>query len=115
VAQLVQGVAAGVALEQLPGHLAAGAPAAMPGSSITRADSFGVSHWKQAINSPASPASAMARFFGVWKRSQSLARAKSRKAAARSPRLSQGCRQDRQRYAPEGADSIGRPSPASVC
>ena len=62
--------------------------AAMPGSSMTRADSSGVSHWKQATSSLASPASAMARFFGVWKRSQSLARAKSRKAAARSPRLS---------------------------
>jgi hypothetical protein len=88
VAQLVQGLAAGVVLEQLPGHLAAGAPAAMPGSSMTRADSSGGSHWKQATNSPASPASAIARFFGVGKRSQSLARAKSRKAAARSPRLS---------------------------
>jgi hypothetical protein len=32
-------------------------------------DSFSVSHWKISSNSPASPARAIERFFGVWNRS----------------------------------------------
>jgi hypothetical protein len=43
-----------------------------------RAASSGVSHWKISSSSPTSPASAIARFFGVWNCSQSRSRANSR-------------------------------------
>src|SRR3954469_12819977 len=54
------------------------------GSAMTSADSSGVSHCSSASSSPTSPARAIARFFGVWNRSQSRAATNSRSRPASS-------------------------------